>query len=357
MIVPGIAPMYVRRWPRISASSRTPPTDMRTNLRPSARAIDWPSDVLPTPGGPTKQRICPETSLRSFATARYSMIRSFTFSRSKWSSSSTFARVVEVEVVLGERAPRQRQDPLEVGADDAVLGRGRRQALEPRRARARRPCARRRGASARRVARASSLTSACSGSPSPSSSWIALSCWRRKYSRCPFSISDCTCDWIFEPSSKTSTSRERIAEIWRSRCSTSTVSRMLLALLGRDRAQRRRDEVRERARVVDVRRGELKLLGQVRREADDLREQALHVARQRLDLGRVVVLVRERPRARRRGTGRRRRGSAMPDAMEAADEDAQRPVGDADHLVDRSRPCRSRRCRSSRAPRPTSPSR
>ena len=30
---------------------------MRTNLRPSARAIECPSDVLPTPGGPTKQRI------------------------------------------------------------------------------------------------------------------------------------------------------------------------------------------------------------------------------------------------------------------------------------------------------------
>ena len=57
MIVPGIAPMYVRRWPRISASSRTPPTLMRSNLRPSARAIERPSDVLPTPGGPTKQRI------------------------------------------------------------------------------------------------------------------------------------------------------------------------------------------------------------------------------------------------------------------------------------------------------------
>ena len=68
----------------------------------------------------------------------------------------------------------------------------------------------------------------------------------------------------------------------------------LLALLGRDRAQRGRDEVRERARVVDVRRRELQLRGQVGREADDLREQALDVPRQRLDLGRVVVLVGER---------------------------------------------------------------
>ena len=74
--------MYVRRWPRISASSRTPPTEMRANLRPSDRAIDWPSEVLPTPGGPTKQRIGPETSSLSFETASCSMMRSFTFSRS-----------------------------------------------------------------------------------------------------------------------------------------------------------------------------------------------------------------------------------------------------------------------------------
>ena len=62
MIEPGIEPMYVRRWPRISDSSRTPPTERRTNFRPSAFAIEWPSEVLPTPGGPTKQRIWPETS-------------------------------------------------------------------------------------------------------------------------------------------------------------------------------------------------------------------------------------------------------------------------------------------------------
>ena len=55
---------------------------MRMNFRPSARAIEWPSEVLPTPGGPTKQRIWPETSFFSFETARYSMIRSLTFSRS-----------------------------------------------------------------------------------------------------------------------------------------------------------------------------------------------------------------------------------------------------------------------------------
>jgi ATP-dependent Lon protease len=54
--------------------------------------------------------------------------------------------------------------------------------------------------------------------------WIAFSCWRRKNSRWPFSISSCTCDWILEPSSKTSSSRFRIAEMSRSRASMSVSS-------------------------------------------------------------------------------------------------------------------------------------
>ena len=79
--------MYVRRWPRISASSRMPPSEMRWNFRPSARAIDRPSDVLPTPGGPTKQRIGSLPSGRIFFTARYSRIRSLILSSPSWSSS------------------------------------------------------------------------------------------------------------------------------------------------------------------------------------------------------------------------------------------------------------------------------
>ena len=79
MILPGIAPMYVRRWPRISASSRTPPSDRRTNLRPVARAIDRASEVLPTPGGPTKHRIGPLSFCTSACTARYSRMRSLAF--------------------------------------------------------------------------------------------------------------------------------------------------------------------------------------------------------------------------------------------------------------------------------------
>ena len=57
----------------------------------------------------------------------------------------------------------------------------------------------------------------------------------------------------------------------------------LLLLLGLE-PQRRGDEVREHARVVDVGGGELELVGQRRDELDDARELVLHGARQRLDL-------------------------------------------------------------------------
>ncbi len=81
MIRPGSAPMYVRRWPRISASSWMPPRLIRTNLRPIARATLLPSDVLPTPGGPTKARIGLRIWSASERTARYSRMRSLIFSR------------------------------------------------------------------------------------------------------------------------------------------------------------------------------------------------------------------------------------------------------------------------------------
>ena len=45
------------------------------------RAIERPSDVLPTPGGPTRHRIGPFMCETSACTARYSRMRSLTLSR------------------------------------------------------------------------------------------------------------------------------------------------------------------------------------------------------------------------------------------------------------------------------------
>ena len=201
--------------------------------------------------------------------------------------------------------PRQREDPLEVRADDAVLGRRRTAASRAARARGRPPSAPPRAARrAPRAARAAPRPPPAPGSPSPSSCWIAFSCWRRKYSRWPFSISDCTCDWIFEPSSNTSSSRYEDRRDGPQALLDVDLLEDLLALLRLDRAQRRGDEVAERARVVDVRRRELQLLRQVRREPDDPREQALDVARQRLELGRLVEHVGQLAELAERGTGR-----------------------------------------------------
>ena len=81
MIFPGKEPIYVLLWPLISASSLIPPKDILTNFLPVALAIDFPNEVFPTPGGPTKHKIAPFIFPTLFWTAKYSKILSFTFSK------------------------------------------------------------------------------------------------------------------------------------------------------------------------------------------------------------------------------------------------------------------------------------
>jgi len=59
---PGMLPMYVRRCPRMSASSFTPPKEIRMKRRFRAPAMDDAREVLPTPGGPTKHKTGPRAS-------------------------------------------------------------------------------------------------------------------------------------------------------------------------------------------------------------------------------------------------------------------------------------------------------
>ena len=54
--------------------------EIRTNSRPKLSAIEWPSDVLPTPGGPIKQIIGERSNDgENFLAAKNSIIRSFAF--------------------------------------------------------------------------------------------------------------------------------------------------------------------------------------------------------------------------------------------------------------------------------------
>ena len=114
----------------------------------------------------------------------------------------------------------------------------------------------------------------------PSSSWIAFSCWRRKNSRWPFSISLATCDWIFEPSS---TSPPRVRELRDPVQALLDVRRLeqLLPLLGLE-PERRGDQERQRGRVATLAAASPSL-GQVRRHPDDLGELLLHRPRECLD--------------------------------------------------------------------------
>ena len=133
MIWPGSAPMYVRRWPRISASSRMPPSDTRTNLRPSDCAIDFASDVLPTPGGPTKQRIGPFTLGIQLADRQVLENPVLGLFQARMIGVEHRLGLRQVDDLVGPLVPRQRDQPVDVGARDGVLGgRGRhlRQAVE-----------------------------------------------------------------------------------------------------------------------------------------------------------------------------------------------------------------------------------
>ena len=105
----------------------------------------------------------------------------------------------------------------------------------------------------------------------------------------------------------------------------------LLLLLGLQ-AKRRGDEVGEHAGVVDVGRGQLQLVGQRGHELDHAPELVLHGAGQRLDLGRLDEHVGELREAAD-GVGILGDPLLEPDAGEPLDEDAERPVGDADHAV------------------------
>ena len=91
--------------------------------------------------------------------------------------------------------------------------------------------------------------------------------------------------------------------------------------------------MRERARVVHVRRGELELGRQVRDERDQAAELVLDAAHERLELGRLLNDVWDLGELAHEV--RLVLDVALElDAPDALNEDSQRPVGDADHLVD-----------------------
>ncbi len=226
----------------MSASSRAPPSEMRTYLRPIARAIDFAIDVLPTPGGPAKSRMrpraladllvsslmapgwgspstvpafsaffsacsfsdCLPAACESCRTARNSRMRSLTSFRPKWSSSrmraaSGTSSFSSVRVFHGSSAIVSRYVRMTCDSIDSRPMRARR--FHSRSASLRASSGR---SSASSFALSSFSPSSVAPSPSPSSFWMALSCSRRYISRCRLPISSLTLDWMSSCAESTS---------------------------------------------------------------------------------------------------------------------------------------------------------
>ncbi len=198
------------------------------NFRSRERAIDFPSEVFPTPGGPTKQRIGPLLSGASFRTARNSRIRSLGFSRPWW-SSSRIVRARASSRLSWEKTPQGRPviqsrnvRIIAVSAESGLLRSSRLSCLSTS---SRASGGRDLPSSFLRYCSTSSATS----SVTPSSCWIALSCCLRKYSRWLLSISPRAMPEISCWTVRTRISRRRISRTAFSRSTPGRVSRIFCA--------------------------------------------------------------------------------------------------------------------------------
>jgi len=95
---------------------------MRTNLRPIARAIDLPSDVLPTPGGSdegedrTAQRLGQASHGQVFENALLDLLQAVVV------LVEDHGRRLDVQVVRRGDFPGQGDEPVDIGPNDADLG-------------------------------------------------------------------------------------------------------------------------------------------------------------------------------------------------------------------------------------------
>ena len=178
----------------------------------------------------------------------------------------------------------------------------------------------------------SSLASAADSSNSPSSSWIALSCWRRTNSRCVRSISDCTWLWISEPIEMTSSSRASTSVRRRRRRATlvSSSSACFCSVGSRSEPEMRWLSALGSSTLATA---ICSSSGRYGHRLDDLRERLLDVAHERRQLGRLLDDVGQLGDLGDE-VGRLARPAVDAHALGALDEQAQRPVGHLEHPRD-----------------------
>ena len=91
-------------------------------MRPIARAMLLPSDVLPTPGGPTKARIGLRISSARLAHGEVLEDPLLDLLEAVVVLVEDLGRLLDIEQVLGGDVPRQADQPVDVGPDDPDLG-------------------------------------------------------------------------------------------------------------------------------------------------------------------------------------------------------------------------------------------
>ena len=260
-------------------------------------------------------------------------MRSFAFSRSEWSASSTALVWAQVDRLLGAALPGQRDEPVEIGARDGVLG-GRhghlRQAVElaP-------------GFLEHRLGHAGG---------------VDLLAQLLDLARLVVALAELLLDGLHLLAQQVlalvlahlglhlrldaraeledlQLLDEEPVERVRALADVQALEHLLLGRR-RQRAQARGDEVGELGRVGDVGGERLQVVRQERRERHDLLKVRLDVALERVDLEAVVVGERlGRLRHARAEEGLGRHHLLEPQPHEALHDQAQAAVGQLEHLV------------------------
>ena len=185
----------------------------------------WPSEVLPTPGGPTKHRIGLLPCGLELAHRQVLEDAPLDLLEPVVVLVEDAPRLGDVDRVLAQLRPRQLDQPVEVGAQHRVLGRGLGHALQALELLARLLLGLlgHAGLGDRLL---QLLDLAAVPSASPSSFWIACSCSRRKYSRWRPSTASFVCWPMSRESLSTSMRCSSSSRTLSSRARRSNVSRI-----------------------------------------------------------------------------------------------------------------------------------
>ena len=242
-----------------------------------------PSEVLPVPGGPGEAEDRAFHVLLQLAHRQVFEDPLLDLLEVVMVGVEDLARPAQVEPVAAGLAPGQNRQPVEVGADDRVLGRAGVHAGEPLELALRLAAAPPAGGLAFLIRSQSSAISGFSPSLSPSSSWIALICCRRKWSRWAFD--ELAADLLLDLGRKLEDGelpREILPQPLQPAPDVDLAQQALL-LLDRER-QARGQQVGQPARLAGVDRGDLKLLGDLLALVDHPLKEPVDVVHQGVEL-------------------------------------------------------------------------